>query len=141
MTKQNLAGLCLFLLLLGPLGCGGDRPQTVPVRGKITFGGGPCPAAGFIDFQPIEPAEGYPSRPGSGEFAEDGSYTVTSYEPGDGLVPGRYRVHIECWQELPDEASMSPGVSYVPEDFAPDELVVDPAAKGPVVRNYDIPQP
>jgi len=36
---------------------------------------------------------------------------------------------------------MSPGVSHVPADYAPDELVVDPAATGPVVRDYDIPHP
>jgi hypothetical protein len=139
MLKHLYTWLCVLLLLLFPLGCGGDRPKTIPVEGKITFGGGPCPAAGYIDFQPIEPAEGYPTRPGSAEFAEDGLYAVTSYEPGDGLVPGRYRVHIECWKELPDEASMSPGVSHVPADYVPDELVVEPTARGRLVQNYDIP--
>jgi hypothetical protein len=138
--KKLAVALALLLSAAWHSGCGGDRPQTVPVDGKITFAGGPCPAEGYIDFQPLEAAPGYTTHPGSAQFGRDGQFAVTSFRAGDGLVPGRYRVHIECWKELPDEATFSPGVSYVPEGFQAPELVVEPTSSGPLSVTYDIPQ-
>ena len=123
--------LCVFLG-----GCGGvERPTTVPVQGQVTFAGGPCPAPGTVFFGPLEVPEGLPRRPGRGRFDTDGAFTVQSFTPGDGLVPGRYRTRLVCWKVPPSPSSA--GVSYLPPGYQAPELVVEP--NGPVEVRYDVP--
>lgn len=66
-------------------GCGRDAPEMVPTRGKVTLNGGRWPRPGALFFAPLKPAEGFPRRPGVGQFDTDGIFTVTSRDPGDGL--------------------------------------------------------
>ncbi len=130
----------IVLALTGLLsGCCGssDRPPTVPVSGKITFDGGPCPKAGAIAFSPIEVADGMPRRPGSGNFDTDGVFEVTSWEKGDGLVPGRYTMRIACWKR-PPLGDGNPPISYVARDYRPPEVEV-PLKGGPIVLDLDVP--
>ncbi len=84
--------LCLCLC-----GCGGggddewveNRPKTVPVTATVTIGGSPLSDAS-VTFSPVS-AEG----PGaSGRTGKDGKLTLTTYKPGDGVVPGEYRVTV-----------------------------------------------
>lgn len=130
----------LMLLLLGLPGCGRNLPQTVPVSGRVTFGGEPPPAPGIVNFQPVEGAEGLPLRPGSGRFGKDGHFEVTSFEGDRGLVPGRYRVTITC---LAGEPAPVPGgwekASYVPAGYEPPELVVEPESRAITDLTYDVP--
>jgi hypothetical protein len=98
-------------------GCGPDRPDTVRVRGKVTFDGEAPPAPGMVYFAPVEVAQGVPRRPGRGPFDLDGEFTVTSFSEGDGLVPGTYRVRVECWKKAP--TMDAPGESYVAAAFHP----------------------
>lgn len=140
--RERTAGqrICwLISLCLAFSGCGKSGPETVPVRGKVTFGGGPCPANGAVSFAPREVPEGLPRRPTSASFDTDGAFTVTSFDEGDGLVPGRYRVHIECWKVLPQATTDGRGVSYIPANYRPRELVIKRGTRGPVELIYDIP--
>ena len=127
----------LFFIFL--FGCSSDLPTTVPVTGKITFGGGDCPAAGRIDFMPLEAAPGYKLRPGSAAFDTDGTFTVSSFDGSVGLVPGRYQSLIECWKTLPDEATGSSGESYVPAGHRLEELIVPADSHEPMHLDYDVP--
>jgi hypothetical protein len=121
-------------------GCGPSGPQRVPVRGKVTFDGAPPPGLGTVYFATIKAAEGFPRRPGHGNFQKgDGSFVVTSVKSGDGLVPGTYRVMIECWQRLPDDSG-NPGVSYARSDFNPPELEIKVGTRGPIELQYDVPR-
>jgi hypothetical protein len=114
----------LVVVAVSATGCGNSHlPPTVPVRGKVTFSGGPCPESGNIRFTPLEVAEGLPSRPGRADFSANGEYSARSYQPNDGLVPGKYRVFLECWKVPP--ADGKPGVSYIPSTYQPPELVVN----------------
>ena len=106
----------VLLMLLVAAGCGSGLPQTVKVSGRVTFDGQPPPAAGSILFLPVEPAEGFPLRPGSGAFGTDGKYAAQTFEPGDGLMPGKYLISIECW-DFPPEMQGNPGKSYVPRKY------------------------
>ena len=113
-----------IVVLFSVAGCGGpDRPQTVPVSGVITFGNGPWPKSGKIFFTCVEPEPGFPLRPGVADFDRDGSFVVTSYEPGDGLVPGTYRLSIECWEVAPNFDGI-PSQSVIPDRYH------DPATNG-----------
>ncbi len=84
---------CLFVLAVHP-GCGsGSAPKTIGVSGKITYQGKPL-TEGTIVFHPLKPADGYPSRPATGQLQSDGSYQLSTFAPGDGVVPGEYAVSI-----------------------------------------------
>lgn len=128
----------LGLLLTLALGCESSGPVTVPVHGKITFDGGPPPAPGNVDFAPEQSADGSPMAAGSAKFDEQGRFSVTTYREGDGLVPGTYRVNIECWREPPTPATMI-SASYVPAGFESPTLVIEAGTNGPVEVTYDVP--
>ncbi len=118
-------------------GCGPKRPETIPVSGRVTFGGAAPPAPGAIYFATLEPAEGFARRPGSAEFDASGNYEVKSFEGTKGLVPGTYRARVECWKVAP-EMGVSPGVSHVPANFSPPELTVSIDA-GSIDYDIDVP--
>ncbi len=89
-------------LTLGSLavlaGCGPSGLETVPVEGVLTFKAVQKPETATVYFSPVEPAPGLPRRPGSGKLESDGTFKVTSFRPGDGLVPGKYRIKVECYR-------------------------------------------
>lgn len=130
----------LAALAIAISGCGGESLPLVSVKGVVTFGGGDCPAPGNVTFQPLEVAAGLPHRPASAKFGTDGRFEATSFRPGDGLVPGSYKVSITCYTGLPDPSSKDPfgDINEVPSDYAPEVLVVE-ADSDPVVQNYDVP--
>jgi hypothetical protein len=137
-TQLLLAVISMPCALLA--GCGGELLPLVPVSGVVTFDGGECPGPGNVTFQPLEVAAGLPNRPASGKFDRDGRYSVTSFQPGDGLLPGRYQVAVTCYSGLPNPKSRDPfgDVNHVPEDFRPDDLVVE-AGSSPVQLDLNVP--
>jgi hypothetical protein len=80
-----LAGLLFFV------GCGGDAASvdTVPVTGLVMLDGKPV-AGAAVSFSPT--AKGL--RAAVGTTDESGRYTLTTMKPGDGAMPGSYRVTI-----------------------------------------------
>jgi hypothetical protein len=89
---------------------------------------------------PKEVAAGMPRRPGVGKFTADGEFVVTSFNEGDGLVPGTYGVGITCYEGLPDPKSADPfgEINFVPGDFKPADLVVA-VDSDPLEINFDVP--
>lgn len=112
--------LARVLLLLPPLALAGcdTAPRPIPVSGRVTLDGGAWPRRGMIFFAPIEPAEGFPRRPGAADFDESGAFRATSFKTGDGLYPGKYAVNIECWEVPPSMGAGPPAVSAVPPKYA-----------------------
>ncbi len=138
----HVVPLLLWLLLVA--GCGRGGPEVVPVRGQITRGGGPWPQPGMIYFTTVEPADGLPDRPAYAQFDAQGNFRVTSFQPDDGLVPGRYRAAVECWQSAPQMSDPTPPVSYVPARFrSPQtsglEVTVEPGERSVSIR-WDVPE-
>lgn len=107
--------MCVVAGLLAA-GCGSGLPKTIRVAGRVTFDGQTPPAPGKVYFLPIEPAEGFPSRPAKGDYDKDGYFRATTFEPGDGLMPAKYLISIESW-EAPPNMSGNPGKSYVPKKY------------------------
>ncbi len=68
-------------------GCGDGRPARVPVSGQVLIDGKPL-AHGFVRFVPKG------ARPSGGDLDEDGHFTLTAYDGGDGAVLGNHRVEI-----------------------------------------------
>jgi hypothetical protein len=124
------------ILLLGLLGCGDSGPLTKQVQGIVTFEGGPPPKPGKITLAPIDAADGLPRRPASGDFDESGSFTLTTFEDDDGIIPGHYSANILCWREQPTLATRH-SANYVPPGFQP-ELTIDADADEPVELRIDV---
>ena len=136
--RWALVGLMLALLT----GCGPGHPTTVAVRGKVTYGGGPWPQSGVLYFTIVAAAKGFPGRTGTARFGTDGVFTAMSWQPGDGLMPGRYHVGVECWKVPPTMGGPKP-VSYVPAKFQSAatsgiELNIEPG-DGAKELEFDVP--
>ena len=134
----RLALTCLFAAMVAMSGCGPRRPETVAVRGRVLFDGQAPPREGMVYFAPLEPAEGFPRRPGRAEFDAQGDFRATTFDAGDGLIPGHYRVGIDCWETLP-RAEGPRAVSLVPAAYREPgtsglELVVEPGARSLTVE-------
>ncbi len=113
------------------VGCGPSVCKPIPAQGKITFGGGAWPKPGILYFNPVESPECVPKRPATGRFDTDGNLTVTTFEQGDGLLPGSYKIGVECWLVPPEMGSMAPARSAVNSKYQSAassglELVVKP---------------
>jgi hypothetical protein len=113
---KKLRRVPILLAALLVSACGSNLPKTVRVSGRVTFDGKAPPAAGTVYFLPVEASEGFPSRPATGEFDASGQYKATTFEPGDGLMPGKYIMHIECWQSPPNLEG-APVKSFVPAKY------------------------
>ena len=77
----------MALLLLG--GCGSGLPERGKVTGKVTFNGKPVPE-GTVTFYPQT------GRSASGRIQPDGTYTLTTFDEGDGAIVGSHEVTIEA---------------------------------------------
>ena len=121
--------LVIFLILVGAAGCGSGSPfKYVKVRGRVTYeDGSPIPMGGLrlrfasLDAPKVENA--FP-RPAFASIVDNGEFdSVTSYKPGDGLIPGKHKVAIEV--------GGAPGANIpVPKEYqsiSTTQLVVDTA--------------
>ncbi len=74
-------------------GCGDDGlSRRYSVTGKVTYKGEPV-QKGKISFSPEDSA----GRGASGDI-ENGSYSLTTQDPGDGALPGKYKVVVDTRQ-------------------------------------------
>ena len=142
-TRRRRHSLChhlhIFVALVFLAGCGGRDIEQVNLTGKVTYDGGPMPGPGTIYFTPTERAEGMSMQPGTASFDVDGSYAAGRFEPGDGLVPGKYSVRIHCWEVSPNTEDTTP-VSFIPEkytDATTSGLTVEiPADSGSMTKDF-----
>jgi len=76
-----------LLLLTATLSCEQSGPELAPVEGKVVIDGEPL-RFGSVMFQA---KSGQPAR---GIIQEDGTFELTTYEPGDGAHVGVNRVRV-----------------------------------------------
>jgi hypothetical protein len=112
-ARSAVVAIALFAILLA--GCG-KQYGTVPVRGKVTYNGGPMPARGVVYFTPLEAFGGHPMRPATGDFEADGSYTAFSFANAEGLFPGVYEAHLHCWK-VPPTMDGPRAISHLPAKY------------------------
>jgi hypothetical protein len=93
-----------LIVLGGAVGCGN---RLYPVHGTVTLEDGTPLARGMVMFE--SSGEGVPVM-ARGELKPDGSYQLSTYRPGDGVPPGKYRVQINHMDlsEVPDERKNLP---------------------------------
>jgi hypothetical protein len=140
--------LGIIVLCMALSGCGRGRPATATVGGRVTYRGKPVPS-GRIAFQPEE------GRLAMGTLGPDGSYTLTTFQPGDGALLGKHRVTIEATQQIgggplpksrKEEFRMGLGSSPVIEWLVPEKysrLATSPlkaeVKRGSNTINFDLP--
>jgi hypothetical protein len=77
------------MALVVAAGCGSQGVYAV--RGQVNFEGKPMVGGGSISLVPLNNQEGIAA---GGEIGEDGKYSLTTHTPGDGSMPGEFRVLI-----------------------------------------------
>lgn len=98
-------------------GCwGSSGPQRVPVSGTVEYNGNPL-TQGNVVFVPVVPSEGYPAH---GTIGPDGRFKLTTFDDGDGAVPGDYKVTVFAYdgmRDVPGLAFPDVGPSLIPERY------------------------
>jgi hypothetical protein len=101
-SMMTVPRLFLALALIGVIGCGSGGPfKYTKVRGRVTYeDGSPIPTKGlrlrFAALEAPKVEKAFP-RPAFAEVDQNGEFeSVTSYKPGDGLIPGKHKVAIEA---------------------------------------------
>lgn len=115
---STFLGVAAPLILVAVGGCGGvadsNRPKTVPVQGTITLKGQPL-ADASVTFM-------LASNSGSAVGRTDaaGRYSLTTFEQGDGAIPGEYGVQVVKYEEPPREVKdgeTPPLKSLIPDKY------------------------
>lgn len=97
--------------LPGVLGCGDRGPALTPLRGRLLFNEEPLAGAELV-FHPQFDGPGWLPVAVTGE---DGTFDAGTKQPGDGVVPGRYKV-TATWRPSPDGESEGP--NRLPERYS-----------------------
>jgi hypothetical protein len=122
-----LAGVFVTGLGCGP--SGPPRPKTYPVTGVVTYNGEPVAGAN-LNFQ-LADGSGYAMA-----ITDDsGKYSLQTFEPGDGAVPGEYHVGITKYDQSVVVDEMSDD-DYVP----PEEQEPVASAGNQLPAKYSVPQ-
>lgn len=84
----------IFVVVLGlslTTGCGSPTAQ-VSGLAKYTDGTPVTGAIAVVQLQPTEDSPAEVKKAASGQLGQDGSFTLMTREPGDGVYKGRYAV-------------------------------------------------
>ncbi len=93
-TIQRGALALLAAIGLGAFGgCGSRRPEQVQVSGRVTIDGKPL-TVGTVRFISTD------HRPAGAKLASDGTFTLSTYELGDGCIVGEYAVTVMGMEEV-----------------------------------------
>jgi len=94
-----LVMIAMALAVLTSAGGCKRNPRVVAVKGKVLYNGQPLPF-GSVMFQPDK------GQPAMADIATDGTFTLSSYGPNDGAVPGKHSVSVSCYEgHRPGKAS------------------------------------
>lgn len=105
--RSKIFGPAIYILIAFT-GCADDEwhAETVPATGQVTVNG-EFPVGAIIRLHPVnEAVDKRASRP-SGIVGEDGTYTLTTYEFGDGAPAGEYTFTL-YWPKDPRIGGLSP---------------------------------
>ncbi|MFO0791361.1 MAG: hypothetical protein U0805_18020 [Pirellulales bacterium] len=99
-------------LVLG--GCN-RGPQMGQVSGKVLLNGQPL-KFGTVAFQPPS------GQPSIGDIQNDGTFSLSTYRPGDGAIVGHHRVRVACYESQrpgtkPTGGEQSLGKSLIPLNY------------------------
>lgn len=110
LMRTAVASIGVVCFSLGVIGCSGapeDRPTVVPVTGKVTYKGEPVTGA-LVTF-----ASEKSPRSATATTGSDGRFSLTTFDSGDGAIPGEHLVTIT---KLESQATTSdPATANAPD--------------------------
>jgi len=117
---SGLWGATCATILAAVAGCGSRDPDAipaVPAAGTVTYQGKPV-EEGSVRFVPEK------GRPAGGAI-KGGHFTLSTYDPDDGAIPGKHHVGVTATKKVPVPGGGEPRDVYViPEKYA------DPSGSG-----------
>ncbi|PQO31394.1 hypothetical protein C5Y96_13725 [Blastopirellula marina] len=123
MNKHVLA-ICTTAVCLLVMGCdaGSSNPPTSPVTGKVTYKGEAVEGA-TIKFQPSDPE----AKVANATSSADGTYALSTFETGDGAMPGKYKVSVRklvsVEQGVQQDGEHAGEPAFVNKDMLPKKYV------------------
>ena len=101
---RRAAALAASLLLFAASGCGS---RLANVKGTVTLADGRPMTKGMVIFETGDGPETVMAR---GAIAPDGTFEMSTFRPGDGVPPGKYKVLINPLDlsDVPDEKKNLP---------------------------------
>ncbi len=105
LQRPSLTLMGCVLIAIG--GCSG-RPDTAQVSGKVLYQDGSAPTGGVrvVQFVPIDSTDAEIRKAASGQIKEDGSFTLSTRKPGDGVFLGEYAVTFTVWKAPREPVSL-----------------------------------
>jgi hypothetical protein len=92
-------------------------PTMAPVSGKVLYNGRAL-EFGSVVFQPPS------GQPAQGEIQSDGSFTLSTYRPGDGAAVGAHKVRITCYESQRPGAIKGPGEQMLGKSLIPERYTL-----------------
>ncbi len=94
MSRQIRIACWLLPALLMAAGCAKSEVELVPAAGTVKFSDGTVPQGevAIVNFEPVGSRKNVRSKGASADIQPDGSFQLKTVEPGDGVIPGKYKV-------------------------------------------------
>jgi hypothetical protein len=112
--RPSVQFLCILLAASLLTGCGGERPDLLPVSGGVIYDNKPL-TTGTVSLHPIGATGHIPT----GVIDKDGRYSLsTNYQPG--APPGRYKAVVHATEPIeaaPGKASPGLPKSLIPSRY------------------------
>jgi hypothetical protein len=133
---SRLSALFVGLTLVAGCSDDGFGRQRYSVHGTVTYKGEKL-AKGQIAFVP----EAQGGQPASGTI-ENGYYSLTTLTPGDGALPGKYKVTVVAWDYDPEKVRSEAQAKGMPSGAALPQPLIAKAhkqAKSKIPTRYNLP--
>src|SRR5262249_9986965 len=115
-SMRGLTMVLLAVILIGVAACGpGNGLNLAPVSGKVTYKGQPV-KNGTVMFEPDE-SKGNSGPQAIGTIKSDGTYILSSQDPGDGAVVWMHRVGVLGIESEPVSAQALPSPEKDPMKY------------------------
>lgn len=121
-----MARWLLIVAAVWMAGCGGGDGGALEVTGVVTNADGtPIPSeGGMVLFQPTTTGESSSAKHATGGVKPDGTFTMMTRTPGDGIQPGQYKVVLQLWKNYSKQELAVPK-KYGDATTTPLEATVD----------------
>lgn len=111
MTPRRMIAIPILAVCLTGAGCGESwKAKTYPAAGRVTVNGA-APEGARVHLHPISRQVDQRNSSPWGVVQKDGTFTLSTYETGDGAPPGDYKVTLR-WPFEPDKPDLGDRLGY-----------------------------